>query len=257
MFIVKKSMNVITWSNIILLCTLLFLFSQSSPVLLLIHKYIYLPQNYPVIITCVTSLCTYLTTGLMMSHLNIIYPVILLSPKPIFLGLNHLNRQRVSRFSGWALRLPKIEFLSPLMFSHSWLTAESWCARNRHIDSAPFLLSGGIPSQDLVVYSDCGRVESVRNAYLSAHHSEYLIQKPLLLWAVLRQPWHFRLYNLLITTGFYSTISTSPGISSQTISTPPKKHSQSWWPRHTNGLIALASHTLAKLGSCSLDPWPL
>ncbi|KAI0994940.1 hypothetical protein K3495_g13241 [Podosphaera aphanis] len=71
-----------------------------------------------------------------------------------------LSQQRhVSRLSRWALDIPPTEYLDPL-FNSPLLVKESWCSRIRRVTMASCRLPDGIPSQDMVIYLDGGRLES-------------------------------------------------------------------------------------------------
>ncbi|CCU81551.1 endonuclease/reverse transcriptase [Blumeria hordei DH14] len=69
------------------------------------------------------------------------------------------QQRRVSRLSRWALSFPPTEYLDPLV-NPPWLANESWFSRTRRVTAASHQLPEGIPSQDLVIYSDGSRLES-------------------------------------------------------------------------------------------------
>ncbi|KAI0997798.1 hypothetical protein K3495_g10391 [Podosphaera aphanis] len=70
------------------------------------------------------------------------------------------QQRRVSRLSGWALNLPPTEYLDPLV-DPPWQAKESWCSRTRRVTRTSRRLPEGIPSQDMVIYSDGSRLDSV------------------------------------------------------------------------------------------------
>ena len=70
--------------------------------------------------------------------------------------------RHISRFARWMLNQPTTEFIDPLI-NPPWTVTETYFKSIKRVSRPPTSLTGGIPLQDLIVYTDGSRMESELN----------------------------------------------------------------------------------------------